>query len=191
MLHSLKFRIPAIVVKTRQEVLADRRQHVIDKVLANPRLNSNQKMRLFESALYRKLVDEHKFDELPPPSSKLYDYEEKMPLEQDDTRTAIENDTTTAIEDDTRTAIEDDTAIEEDAEQVDDRRPSIAFTVTTPKNEKILKSGFVPVQGDLPGYMQPLKRDSLATSPVSSRLRENRPPPGHFIGKGRLRVVRW
>ena len=213
MLHSIKYKIPAIVVKTRDEALADRRQHVIDEVLANPRLNPNQKMRVFESALYQKLVHEHKLDDIPPPKSISYEplpeygeiippiYEESVVDDatlEDDTRAAIEDGTRTAIEDDTRTAIENDTTVE------NDRRESIAYVFNTPKDQKQLKSGFVPVQGDLPSYMQPLKRDSLApayieplkrgsfaTSPVSSRLRENRPPPGHFTGKGRLRVVRW
>ena len=213
MLHSIKYKIPAIVVKTRDEAISDRRQQIIDQVLSNPRLNANQKMRIFESAFYRKLVDEHKLDELPAaakPTSyeSLPDYEEAVPVPSLENLSNYENversldsspsyeamddsvlDKAMIEEDDTRTAIEDDskTTVE------NDRRESIAYTFSTPKNEKKLKSGFIPVQGssDLPGYMQPLKRDSLATSPVSSRLRENRPPPGHFTGKGRLRVVRW
>ena len=179
MLHSIKYKIPAIVVKTRDEAIADRRQQLIDQVLANRQLNAHQKMRLFESALSRKLADEPKISYEPMPTVGEVDIEpaDGTVIDADE---AIEDDDAveeeTAVEEDIRTAIEADEADE-------GRRESIAYTYNTPN--KRLKSGFIPVH--LPGYMQPLKRDS----PVSSRLRENRPPAGHFTGLGRLRVVRW
>ena len=198
MQHSIKYRIPAIVVKTRDEVLADKRQRVIDQVLANSSLNANQKMRLFETALYRRLADEHKLDQLLPPPP-AYEFESQFEPVHEEEDPAVEDDTTTAIEDDTATAVlEDTTTAQENSD--DERRESMSWIFPSPRRRKSkLKSGFVPVYDPsnpktsppTPGYMQPLKRNSLPSSPVSSHLRANRPPPGHFKGNGRLRVVRW
>ena len=193
MQHSIKYQIPAIVVKTRDEVLADKRQQLIDQVLSNPRLNSNQKMRLFESALHRRLVDEHKLDELLP-----YRFDD-FPYDDDDT---IDVPVETVV------------PMEVDPVEVEAPRQSLAYTAVTPKSQKRLRSGFRPIhaqseqppsppssvatddtqESELPGYMKPLKRNTISptrTTPILERLRPDRPPVGHFTGKGRLRVVRW
>ena len=62
MMHSVKYRIPAVVVKSREEAVADRRQEILDDVLQDKKLPPDTKMDLYESGIVRRLNDENKLD---------------------------------------------------------------------------------------------------------------------------------
>ena len=156
MLHSVKYRIPAIVVKTREEALADGRREALDSVLQDSTLPPDKRTRMYEAVLVRNLNDEEKIGRIVDP----------VPVED-----TYSPDPFVSFHEETPPPFEpplEPLSIEAAPRKIRTARKK-------PKSE--------PEDAD--------DEDSVVGSPIASRLRINRPPPGHFKGKGRLNVVRW
>lgn len=220
MLHSIKYKIPAVVVMSREEALADRRRNVMNNVLDST-LPADKKIRLYESTLARRLNEEEKLIDTPIPPSLPQDVALANPLE--------------ALSPAAQENIQVDDADDFDNfdaslfDQVSPVQSSVAVSpkssvksaswhkVTPKGNRKTPKnatpkatapgrrSTLPPPRASLapqdsrrstltPNYMKPLDRKKKITDPSDASpvtLRPDRPPPGYFKGRGRLSVVRW
>ena len=192
MLHSVKYKIPAVIVMSRDEALADRRRHVMENVLDSP-LPPDKKIRVYESTLARRLNEEDKLIDTPlshdekPVQNIVYNSipEVYTPPIQDTNDYAAQ----------VRTPPIPDVPQNQTPVAIAKHRPITHHTQIT-QNSTTVKQRRATLppklrQPTVPNYMKPLKRRTDPSSASLAVLRPNRPPKGHFTGKGRLSVVRW
>ena len=208
MLHSVKYKIPAVIVMNRDEAIADRRRTVMENVLDSA-LPPDKKMRIYESTVARRLNEEEKLIDTPLLPSQ--DVVLAQPLQ---TPTQViqkideigDQDFLDNYNADIFNPPEEQTTVKLSPKSKSVKSASwhkVTPKRRTPKAENgdrrvTLPPAFAPddrraTLSSLPSYMQPLNRkkktDPSDASPAT--LRPNRPSIGHFKGKGRLSVVRW
>ena len=205
---------------SREEALADRRRSLMENVLDSP-LPPDRKIRLYESTLARRLNEEEKLIDTPvPPPQDVVLAEPPMaesrkalpePLQpMAEPRKALSThhqDTYDNFNADLFDPLPEQSSVKSASWHVvtpkrrtpKDRR--VKLPSPAPKDRRATLPPPAPAPKDdrratlatLPSYMQPLNRkkktDPSDASPAT--LRPNRPPVGHFKGKGRLSVVRW
>ena len=174
MSNFVKYRIPAIVVKNRDEAAADKRQRIVDSVLVNRTLPADEKANVFESVLAKKLNDEERTGAIDEQLTSL-----PVPAEDKESKQS------SAAQ-----------PPEEDSKKKKKSKKKESSKKDTQAKEKKKKSTTsVKIARQVPSYMAPLKRNVRSERALNAikpaPFRGDEPIPPFQVGRGRLLVKRW